>query len=220
MAREYYETRALGGRVEFRDNDGGIEYTSGPIVSVGGVPQLGRLPEKKAAQSVALQGYVVRFNKPHAFKGGIDVFAPGCFDASLASRKRVGFWLAHEAGTEIASTDGDLELMADGTGLAFRLKNPLADLVTEVRERRMTAMSAGYHVVRQEHKTVAGERVRFIQECDLTEVSLCKAGAVKQAFIDVVDLQQRGSLRDDVKSGRVLADGAFVALMRSLGRAQ
>ncbi|MCF6113875.1 HK97 family phage prohead protease [Mesorhizobium muleiense] len=219
MAREYYETRALG-RLEQRASNSSIEYTVGPILSVGGMPRPGIATEAKAAPTKALQGYVVRFGKPHAYKGGIDVFVKGCFDASLASKQTVGFWLAHEPDTEIASTDGDLELMADETGLAFRLNNPPQAFVTEVEARKLTAMSAGYRVLSQEYKAVADEQVRFIYECDLTEISICKKGAVKQAFIDVIDTKHRGSLRDDVKAGRVLADGAYVGLMRALAAVQ
>lgn len=210
MAREHYETRA-----ELPE----IQYSAGPILSVGGVSQKvrgGLSVVKSSSANDALQGYVVRYNKPHAFNGGIDVFVKGCFDASLASRKRVGFWIAHEKGSEIASTDGNLELMSDDTGLAFRLNNPPAILTTEVRNRKLTAMSAGYKLLAREFKTVAGERVQFIHECDLDEISICRAGAVRQAFIDVIDTRQRGSLREDVKARRVLADGAHVALMRAL----
>lgn len=210
MPREYYETRT-----ELPD----IQYSAGPILSVGGVSQKvrsGLADVRSSRHNEALQGYVVRFQKPHAFNGGIDIFVKGCFDASLASRKRVGFWIAHENGSEIASTDGNLELVSDETGLAFRLNNPPSILTTEVRNRKLTAMSAGYTVLAQEFKVVAGERVRFIQQCDLDEISICRAGAVRQAFIDVVDTGQRGSLRDDVKARRVLADGAHVALMRAL----
>ncbi|RCW80927.1 HK97 family phage prohead protease [Phyllobacterium bourgognense] len=216
-----YEVRANG---PFSARSGGGEYETsffgGPITSVGGrIADVKSMPtvDRKASGKEALQGYVVRYNKPHVFKGAVDVFVKGSFDASLASRKRIEFWIDHKSGTEMASTDDDLELMSDETGLAFRLKNPPTPLIAEVRSRRITAMSAGSRTLRQEYKEVGGERVRFILEADLVEISMVKAGAVKQAFIDVVDTKG-SSLRDDVKAGRVLADGAHVALMRALQR--
>lgn len=213
-----YEVRA-NMRRDVRAGQGDIEYSAcGPILTIGSArtaTKAAHFPDRKSTSSKeALQGYVVRFNKPHLFKGGVDVFVKGCFDASLASRKRIGFWIDHKSGTELASTDDDLELLADETGLAFRLNNPLAPFVQEVRGRRITAMSAASRTLRHEYKQMDGARVRFILEADLVEVSMVKAGAVKQAFIEVVDTTS--SLRDDVKAGRVLADGAHVAMMRAL----
>lgn len=194
---------------------GDIEYTGGTIVAVGGMPNgKGLTLSTKSSSTLALQGYAVRYGKPHTYNGGIDVFVKGCFDKSLASRRRIGVWLDHKVDAQLASTDDNLELMSDDTGLAFRLKRPLDVLVDAVKSRKLTAMSPSYRVVRQEYKSVADEQVRMILEADLEEISVVKAGAVKQAFVDVVDT--KSSLRDDVRAGRVLVDGSFVALIRAI----
>jgi len=177
--------------VEYDAGEGSIEYGgSGFISSIGGLPSDFKGDQDRSA-SRRLTGYATRWNKPHAYKGKIDVFAPGCFDVSLAAKRLVRFCEEHEPNITFATTNGGgLELRSDDVGLAF-----LADCSGEtgarafdlVKSHRKRAMSVKYYVTDHSDVTIAGESVRLIKAATLDDIALCSAGCVKEAYADVAD---------------------------------
>jgi hypothetical protein len=68
----------------------------------------------------AIDGQANRFNVPFPYGNGIVMLKPNCF-GNLANKK-VGFRIDHIDSSELANTDGALELMADDEGIQFRLR--------------------------------------------------------------------------------------------------
>ncbi|MBO3760029.1 HK97 family phage prohead protease [Ciceribacter sp. L1K22] len=196
-----------------------VHYSvGGYITSVGGRLTTSPSTEEKGLSDPtenALQGYACRFNRAHEYKGRIEVFVKGCFDKSLASRQKIGFWIDHKASAEVATTNDNLELLTDSDGLAFRLVRPPASVVNGVKQRHAVGMSVGYLVVRQEQKTVDGVPVTFIHEADLREISLVKHGAVREAFVDLVD-PKICSLKTASEMKRILWDGAAIRFEQAI----
>lgn len=148
-------------------------------------------PSTKAALSgggVQLAGYATRYLKPHAFKGQLDAFRPGCFDESLAAKSVIRFTEDHNE--TIATTEDGLELCSDSTGLAFLLSLPNtlagARALDLVRSSRKRAMSVGYKVLDVEFKMIGGERFRLIQKADLRDIAIVRIGAVEESFVEEV----------------------------------
>jgi HK97 family phage prohead protease len=170
---------------------------------------------RKAAsryESKTLDGFACLYNKPHMYKGNIEVFEPGCFNKTLSSKQRVDFCVDHEE-YSLGHTDDNLELVDTKTGLAFRLRTKSEADLNRLNGRN--AMSVKYAEHEVEVRKVEDCDVRFIKSATLIECSAVFNGCVPKTHIIVRDAKQVGRLRDDSVTG-FPSDGAFVALQRAL----
>ena len=170
---------------------------------------------RKAAsryESKTLDGFACLYNKPHMYKGNIEVFERGCFNKTLSSKQRVDFCIDH-LDYSLGNTDDNLELFDTPKGLAFRLRTKSEEDLNRLNGRN--AMSVKYAEHDVEFRKVADHDVRFIKSATLVECSAVYNGAVPKTHLIVRDTKSVGRLRDDsVKS--FPSDGAFVALKRAL----
>jgi HK97 family phage prohead protease len=175
---------------------------------------------RKAAsryESKTLDGFACLYNKPHMYKGNVEVFEPGCFNKTLSSRKRVDFCVDHKE-YSLGHTDDNLELVDTKTGLAFRLRTKSEADLNRLDGRN--AMSVKYAEHEVEVRKVADCDVRFIKSATLIECSAVFNGAVPKTHLIVRDAAETtGRLRDDSEKS-FPSDGAFVALQRALAKLQ
>lgn len=199
---------------------------SGRITAVTGRPNVSAAPVLSTKFSDAgeiIQGYATRFNKPHMYKGRVEVFARGCFARSLVpGAPAVSLLVMHKESELLGTTADRLELMQDEHGLAFRFRVPDDHLAQEtkaaVAARELSAMSVGYQTLAEEVKTIDGTEVHIIKDAALREISLCRIGAVPETHAAVTVTGEALPFNVAVKSGSILADGAFAKLMQSLDR--
>jgi HK97 family phage prohead protease len=163
-------------------------------------------------ESKTLDGFACLYNKPHMYKGNIEVFESGCFNKTLSSKQRVDFCVDH-LDYSLGNTDDNLELVDTKTGLAFRLRTKSEADLNRLNGRN--AMSVKYAEHEVEVRKVADCDVRFIKSATLIECSAVFNGAVPKTHLIVRDTKAVGRLRDDSESG-FACDGAFVALRRAL----
>ncbi len=170
---------------------------------------------RKAAsryESKTVDGFSCLYNRPHMYKGNVEVFEPGCFNKTLSSKKRVDFCVDH-LDYSLGNTDDNLELVDTKDGLAFRLRiKSEADLN---RLNGRNAMSVKYTEDDVEVRKVADCDVRFIKSATLIECSAVFNGAVPKTHLIFRDAETTGRLRDD-SVRNFPSDGAFVELQRAL----
>jgi hypothetical protein len=138
----------------------------------------------------AIDGQANRFNVPFPYGTGIIMLTPKCFGD--LTNKKVGFRIDHIDSSELANTDGALELMADDEGIQFRLDLEKCERgyaiarMCEIDSR--SAVSIGCDITEEHTETIAGHSVRVVTRARLKEVSLCKEGAAgDNAFAMLVD---------------------------------
>ncbi|MEP7241744.1 MAG: HK97 family phage prohead protease [Devosia sp.] len=172
-------------------------------------------PSKLSAGKVTLTGYATRYNRPHLFKGGIEVFAPGVFAKSLVDDSTIRFLNNHDEARCIATTRGaGLELKSDEVGLSFRLDLPdtdeAASLLEEIELGEKSEMSVGYDAVEYQTKAVDGQSYRLITAARLFEISAVRKGAVPTTFIEIARSRDKFSRKTKAEAD-VAAAGAAVS---------
>jgi phage head maturation protease len=194
---------------------GDIEYSDGGFITHLDRRSVQEPTFRKAAsryESKVIDGHACLWNKPHIFKGNIEVFERGCFNDTLSSKKRVDFCVDH-LDYSLGHTDDNLELVDTKDGLAFRLRTKSEEDLNRLNGRN--AMSVKYAEHEVEVRKVEDCDVRFIRSATLIECSAVYNGAVPKTHLVVRDTATVGRLRDDsVKN--FPSDGAFVALKRAL----
>jgi HK97 family phage prohead protease len=190
--REYLHSDGKTVCREYSHGEAPLEYSGGGSITA----LYGRTGDSKSIPTAfpsigRIGGYATRWNKPHYFKGVMDVFLPGAFTTSLAAKNRVHFCEEHDETKIFATTNGGgLELRSDETGLAF-IADPSVNTdcqraVRLVASNIKRAMSVKYTVLDHFYKTIAGEQVRFIRSANLQDIALCQNGAVKEAYAEIV----------------------------------
>jgi HK97 family phage prohead protease len=163
-------------------------------------------------ESKTLDGFACLYNRPHIYKGNIEVFEPGCFNKTLAGQQRVDFCVDH-LDYSLGHTDDNLELVDTKDGLAFRLRVKSEEDLNRLNGRN--AMSVKYAEHDVEVRKVEDCDVRFLKSVTLIECSAVFNGAVPKTHLIIRDTKTVGRLRDDSVTG-FPSDGAFVALKRAL----
>ncbi|MDF0581262.1 HK97 family phage prohead protease [Bradyrhizobium yuanmingense] len=181
-----YETMARPGPIEY-----------GAAVSFNWRPEEERREIRRlsAGQKLAVGGYATFFKKPHPYKGGVDVFMPGCFAKTLIQKSDVRLLCDHNEYKLLAVTGEGLNIWADDVGLSFKVLLPDNEegrqAYADVKSGAKSGVSVGYHLVDTEMKTIEGHDVRLIHSARLGEISLVKKGAVKEAFAVCLDDDDR-----------------------------
>lgn len=174
---------------------------SSPIVNI---------VEDEGEEPAYVQGYATVYNRVHAYRGRLEVFCPGAFDSALKAGAKIHALLAHDWGKALGSNADRLEIYSDSRGLAFRLR--LDDSLhsefarAKVEDGSWRGMSVGYNKPMGVVRTINGQDVHFITEAELTEISLCPRGAVKQAHSSLVVGTQSESLRAVAASGLLVLE--------------
>jgi HK97 family phage prohead protease len=165
----------------------------------------------------ALQGYACLWNKVHWYSRlrRWEAFATGAFAASLMSGKAISAYTEHEEIGLFATTADRLALVQDQYGLAFRVQLRKGDEHQEQLARKVaigewSEMSVGYRTVREHTATIEGKTIHVLDECDLSEISVCKRGAVPGTVCVLIDARSRRTLREDLRGGN-LFKGAVTA---------
>jgi phage head maturation protease len=138
----------------------------------------------------ALDGQFNAFDKPFAYKESIIILKAGCY-GNLADH-RVRFLIDHLDSSEIADTDGALELMIDSHSGRFRLDLEKANggsIIARMCEIGNRAeMSVGCDFLEEHDEVIAGYTVRVVTRAQLNEISICKKGvAGDDAIASLVD---------------------------------
>jgi HK97 family phage prohead protease len=194
---------------------GQIEYSdSGFITSVDHRAVQQPVLRKSASryETKFIEGHACLWNKPHMYKGNVEVFERGCFNKTLSSKQRVDFCVDH-LDYSLGHTDDNLELVDTKDGLAFRLRTKSEADLNRLNGRN--AMSVKYAEHEVEVRRVEDCDVRFIKSATLIECSAVFQGAVPKTHLIVRDTETVGRLRDDSEKS-FPSDGAFVALQRAL----
>lgn len=182
MSWRDYETMARPGPIEY-----------GAPVSIDWRPEEEQREIRRlsAGRRLAIGGYATRFKKPHPYKGGIDVFMPGCFAKSLIQRSDVRLLADHNEFKLLNVTGEGLNIWSDDVGLSFKALLPDNDegrrAYADVKAGAKSGVSVGYHPVDSEVKKIEGRDVRLIHTARLSEISLVQHGAVKEAFAVCLD---------------------------------
>ncbi|MGJ0535577.1 HK97 family phage prohead protease [Methylocystis sp.] len=165
----------------------------------------------------ALQGYACLWKKVHWYSRlrRWEAFATGAFAASLMSGKAISAYTEHEEIGLFSTTADRLELIQDQWGLAFRVQLRKGDdhqeqLARKVAIGEWSEVSVGYRTVREHTVTIEGKTVHVLDECDLSEISICKRGAVPGTSCRLIDARGRKTLREDLRGGNLLK-GAVTA---------
>jgi HK97 family phage prohead protease len=168
-----------------------------------------------------IQGYALRWNTL------IDVsptdyawVAPYAIRGLSSGVKRLHF--DHNESRTIGTTDDGLIIIADdhGLGMRFYPKNDVAihrEAVETVSNEGRTALSVGISFHTSQYEKYNGRKVRIVRDATISEISLVATGACREAYCMLIDKRECGPLlSDDLKSMKVLTDGAFVGVMRAL----
>lgn len=137
-----------------------------------------------------LKGVACRYNKVHAYKGGYDVFEPGCFAKTLVKGSTVRFLDGHDEANLVATNNGGgLELLSDAVCLSFAVtlpeSNAADELYRNVKSGRRREMSCGYLVEESHEKTFDGVKVRLITAARLNEISVVDRAVVPQTYVEI-----------------------------------
>ena len=205
----------------------GMEF--GDAVSIGFSPPVDR--KFAGPEDVRLiEGYATRYNKVHPFGDYLDVFRPGVFARSLLKNTNIRFLEDHDEGKLLATTaDGSLKLTSDAKGLSFQARIPNATeaqvrAIKSIEVNGKACMSVGYRVISSEMHRMEGVDVRLINDASLSEISLVKAGAVKEAFAYLVKSDGRSTFDDggNLETEKAYSDlmGSLRALQEKLGSAK
>ena len=201
----------------------GLEYGGGGyIAAVDGrkiAPSL--LKSEVIADRFVIQGYAVLWNKLiHLNENDCAWFGSHSIRTPMQGVKSLHF--DHDESRIIGTTTDGLILIADEFGLAMRFypKHEVAihrEAVESVRDNGRTALSVGVTFHNKQFEDYKGKRVRIVRDATLSEISLVRDGACKEAYCILIDKNECGPLlTDDVKSKRVLADGGYAGVMRAL----
>jgi HK97 family phage prohead protease len=161
------------------------------------------------AERPALRGYACVYGQTFNRNGTLHAFLPGCFTASLASRRDVKLQLEHDEHIVFGSTaSGGLSFVDTDEGLAFEFEIPAgqsgAVAASLVASENRTDVSVGADIIETVTRNFHGHDVRMITRAELREASICKEGAVALSHVRVVDLADSLSLRDELKHGVVM----------------
>jgi HK97 family phage prohead protease len=198
-----YECAALEFANDRPRGRGGVEY--GGVGHVNSVTtehgiitfDYGELPEARSASQelsgIFLQGFGTRYSKAHVYDRHIEVIAPGAFARTLATKAAVRFLIGHDEARLVATSADRLELLSNDVGLAFRLSLTYDDgeLIREVKSGARDGMSVAYRVECDEWRTIDGVKFRMITDATLLEISAVHRGAVKEAYVTLVDASMR-----------------------------
>jgi HK97 family phage prohead protease len=111
--------------------------------------------ERDGKSLIQLDGYASMVGKPYEmwdmFGPYTEEVAPGAFDVTLAANPDVAYLVNHKGVTMARTTNGTLELEADGLGLRTRgFVNParqdVRDLITAIEDRNITEMSFAFMI--------------------------------------------------------------------------
>jgi HK97 family phage prohead protease len=138
------------------------------------------------AKLMVIGGYATRFNRPHAYDGGIESYRSGCFDETLVGAA-VPLLLRHDFAKELAPA-GSVRLWSDGTGVSFKARLPNTplgrDTFNEVMNGRLNAMSVSTdcHIAIDRLVGDGDEWIREITSARVREISLVPKGAVPGTY--------------------------------------
>jgi hypothetical protein len=134
----------------------------------------------------ALDGLVVKFDKPFPYKGELILLKTGCFGDH--NNRRVGFQIDHDV--EVASTDDAVSVMIDDDGIQFRLDLAKCELGSVIARMcsidNRASMSVGCDILNERREELDGKSVRVVTRAHLNEITLCKEGCAPDAFAMVV----------------------------------
>jgi len=190
------------------------------VEAVGNVDfKVSRRPGRVATGGIFLRGYATRYNRPHVFNGGIDVFAPGVFAKSLLDGSQVRFLNNHDESALVAAVGAGLTLKSDDVGLSFELALPntaeAARLLDEVDQGEKSQMSVGYDCLKYRLDLIAGHEVRIITQARLLEISAVRKGACTETYIErATDLLSIRLTKTEADAAAALND--FLAIHRQL----
>jgi HK97 family phage prohead protease len=191
---------------------GGVDGKSVPL-------PFSAVPDREQCGFFA-QGYAVRWHS--LIDQGLKRFWFTRYSIRTPLSNDVRFQFDHNDNDVIGSTrDGSLCLHAEDHGLAVRFKfrdEPNHRRAYEkIKDESYTSLSIGCKMDSIEID-VDGVKVRRVSSARLEEVSLCKTGACRPAFITLIKADDAFSLEHDAKSLRVLSDGAAHAFVKSLDK--
>jgi HK97 family phage prohead protease len=154
--------------------------------------------------------------------GGYAMFAPGCFSKSLMSGRTIRVLYSHDESRLLGASNGaGLELKTNEDGLVFSLRLPRSvdgDLVHSLLTDRGTlGMSIGCKILHFDEVEAAGETVKIIRDADLSELSVCLEGRVRQAFCVLSDSTDTKALLTEQAAQKFL--GALKDMGPALGKA-
>lgn len=139
--------------------------------------------------SLILRGLAASVNRPFPYANGIYVFCSGCFDEHADAE--IGLRIDHNPSSQFASVRFGECFRNMEAGLVLQYAIPPTrkahDAVASIDADGRIAMSVGLADVVSETRRVAGFDVEFVTKAKLEEVSICRQGAVRQAFCNVVD---------------------------------
>ncbi|MBS0245492.1 MAG: HK97 family phage prohead protease [Proteobacteria bacterium] len=225
-AAEWHKRFGGGGLERAAGWPSDLEFSS----PVGGI-RMGGFAGKAAARPAKSQvqryigGYATMWNKAHVHQGRFEIFDTGAFAPTLLSKGTVRFLDEHEESKCLGATNGfGLELWSDETGLGFKLAVPdteLGDLIfDDVKMGRRRGMSVRYRATETYDLQSNGETCCVIKAAHLNEISLCKRGAVAQAFAEVVTDPSAvvGEIGDACTKAAERVSGAFREVRELLER--
>lgn len=135
---------------------------------------------------IQLDGYASTTNKPYEmydfFGPYTELVAQGAFDATLSRNPDVAYLMNHKGVTMARTTNGTLELEADGLGLHARgFVNParqdVRDMVTAIEDRNITEMSFAFMIDDGEWSDDFETYTILATELDRGDVSAVNYGA-------------------------------------------
>jgi HK97 family phage prohead protease len=147
-----------------------------------------------------VSGLATRYLKPFIKDGRFYAFMPGCFAKSLCDGRTLRLIYNHDETRLVAcSGGGGMSVKDTADGLAFQAKlqrNPDGDLILDqLDESGSMGCSLGFKITRSEDIPVdGGEKVTVIYEADLSELTICREGAVSSAFCLPIDSLKSSAL--------------------------
>jgi HK97 family phage prohead protease len=151
---------------------------------------------------LSIEGLGITFNTVILNKKGETiVFEPGAFDKYIAGSARPNFQLNHDPTKVFGS---NIELCLLNVGIAFRLpltnKHYAATIVEMVQSRKQACISIGFTELKTRNEVLSGHLVKFIEEAEIREISLCPRGACKRAFARLINANNEPPLNESVNT--------------------
>jgi HK97 family phage prohead protease len=172
---------------------------------------------------LCLEGFSMIYNRAFVINGKAVYFEPRSFTASLNGSSPIALQIDHIANNVIGTTRDGLSFVDSEEGLAFRfpLKNvPRGAMVAHMcKTGQRAAISVGCDIIKDRVETISGVEVQIVERATLKEISLCKEGAVGNAFAALVNIKTSPPLTKD-KSAAFNINYAFHRINNGLRKSK
>lgn len=174
--------------------------------------------QSRSNRGLCIEGVATKYNVMlQAVSGRFVNLQPGCFSVSL-QYDSPEVWLDHDS--TLALKDCRVELYDGEEALNFRVHLNDSEICNQTRALVESGIynqvSLGWNSSVVSKRVFDATEVSFVLAGSLTDVSLLPAAACATTHVQISELKNCRSLRDDVESKKFAVDNSWAELQRKL----